>query len=265
MTLYAFWEEAGATYYDVSFDLNYYGVAPQTYVQRVKSGEKARSLSFTPERNEFSFDGWFADKEGETPFATDSAISANTSIYAKWTKTKTSSSTYTFEAEETDLSGKTGPGFSGSASEEGMIVNNTTLGASNDKYVSFLYKNGQTLDFYIASSEAVDDVTLTVSVAAEMDNINFTSEEYQVLVNDEAQSFSAVNLVNGANFSDAIHIEGVSLKEGYNSIILKTNNTKRPMGDGSTYSATAPMVDCLKLTTTSVLMWDENMGLPMEY
>lgn len=265
LTLYAFWEEEGMDYFDVVFDLNYYGVAPQTYVQRVKSGDKARSLSFTPTRDEFRFDGWFTDAQGTQAFTSDVSISANTNIFAKWTKSKTGTSTYVFEAEETDLSGKTGPGFSGSASEEGMIVSNSTLGASNNKYVSYLYRSGLTLDFYIASSETVNDATLTVSVAAEMKNIAFNDEEYQVIVNDVPQSFSNVSLIENAEFSDAINISNVSLKEGFNSIILKTNNTKRPMGEGSTYAATAPMVDCLKLTTSSVLMWDENKGLPMEY
>lgn len=263
-TIYACWKEDGATYFEVTYDLNYYGVAPQTYTQIVKNGEKAKALAITPVRAEYNFNGWFKEEAGSTVFNTaNETISSDTTVYAGWTKIKTGSSVYTFEAEQTSLKGKTGPGFSGSATEEGMIVTNAT--ASNGKAVSFLYKNGLTLDFHIASDVAVSDATLTISVAAEMDNINFSSTEFQVLVNGTALTYSNVNLPNNNTFSDGITITGVNLKAGENSIILKVNNTKRPMGDASTYAATAPMVDCIKIETSAVLIWDAVKGLPMNY
>lgn len=263
-TIYACWKEDGATYFEVAYDLNYYGVAPQVYTQIVKSGEKAKALALTPVRGEYNFNGWFKEEAASTAFnAANETISADTTIYAGWTKTKTGSSVYTFEAEQTSLKGKTGPGFSGSATEEGMIVNNGT--ASNGKAVSFLYKNGLTLDFHIASDVAVSDAKLTIFVAAEMDNINFSSTEFQVLVNGTALIYSNVSLANNNTFSDGITITGVNLKAGENSIVLKVNNTKRPMGDASTYAATAPMVDCIKIETSAVLIWDAVKGLPMNY
>ena len=184
-------------------------------------------------------------------------------IYAGWTKTKTQASTYVFEAEDTDLTGKSGPGFSGTAQEEGMIVTNAT--ANGEKAVSYLYQRNLTLDFYIASGEAVSDATVVISIAAELDNINFNSDEFQILINGEAASYTAVSLVNDKTFRDGITITGVSLEEGANLIQLKVNNAKRPLGDASTYAATAPMVDCIKITTSAVLSWDANYGLPMEY
>lgn len=261
-TVYANWKENGATYFDVTYDLNYYGIAPQTYKQIVKSGETARNLAVTPSRNEYSFDGWYTDVNCSTAY-TAGAISANTTIYAKWAKTKTGSSTYVFEAEQTNLKGKSGPGFSGTAQEEGMIVTNAT--ANGEKAVSYLYQRNLTLDFYIASGEAVSDATVVISIAAELDNINFNSDEFQILINGEAASYTAVSLVNDKTFRDGITITGVSLEEGANLIQLKVNNAKRPLGDASTYAATAPMVDCIKITTSAVLSWDANYGLPMEY
>lgn len=263
-TIYACWKEDGATYFEVTYDLNYYGVAPRTYTQIVKSGEKAKSLANSPARAEFTFNGWYKEEAASTAFdAAAETISADTAVYAGWTKTKTGSSVYIFEAEQTSLKGKTGPGFSGSATEEGMIIDNNS--ASGGKGVSFLYKNGLTLDFHIASDVAVSDATLTVSVAAEMDNISFSSTEFQVIVNGTALTYNNVTLQNNNTFSNAITISGVNLKAGENSIILKVNNTKRPMGDASTYAATAPMVDCIKIETTAVLIWDAVKGLPMHY
>lgn len=263
-TIYACWKEEGATYYEVTYHMNYYGVAPQTFTQIVKSGEKAKALAVTPVRAEYKFDGWFKEESATNSFnAASETITADATVYAGWTKTKTGSSVYTFEAEQTSLKGKTGPGFSGSATEEGMIISNNT--ASDGKAVSFLYKNGLTLDFHIASDVAVSDAKITISVAAEMDNINFSSTEFQVIVNGTALSYSDVSLPNNETFSDKIVIAGVNLKAGENSIILKVNNAKRPMGDASTYAATAPMVDCIKIETSAVLIWDAVNGLPMNY
>lgn len=261
-TIYAAWKEDGVTYFEATYDLNYYGVAPETFTQIVKQGENVKDLAFEPQRNEYEFDGWFTDEQATTEF-TEKAITADTVIYAGWTKTKTEASTYVFEAEDTDLTGKSGPGFSGTAQEEGMIV--VSDAASGGNYVSYLYQRNVSLEFYIASGEAVSDATITISIAAEMENINFNSDEFQVLINGEAASYSAVQLPNDKTFRDGITITGVSLKEGANFIQLKVNNSKRPQGTGSTYAATAPMVDCIKITTSAVLMWDQNYGLPMDY
>lgn len=264
-TIYACWKDNAATYREVTYKLNYYGVKQAEFPQIVKDGEKAVAIA-SPVRTDFRFDGWFTDENCTAEFdVATSTITADTPLYAGWTKTKTGSTQYVFEAENTDLTGKVGNGFSGSASEAGLIVNNSNISASGNKYVSYLYKNGLTLDFYIASSEAVTDATVTVRVAAEMDNINFSSTQYQVIVNDAPLSYSDVRLVKDAAFADTIVISGVSLKEGANTIVLKTNNTVRPMGDASTYAATAPMVDCIKIDTTAVLIWDAVKGLPKAY
>lgn len=260
-TIYASWKEDGATYFEVTYDLGYYGVVPQAYTQIVKSGEKAKALAVTPTRAEYTFNGWFKEEAATTAFnAATETISADTTVYAGWTKTKTGSSVYTFEAEQTSLKGKIGPGFSGSATEEGMIVTNST--ASGGKCVSFLYKKGLTLDFQIASDVKVTDAKITVSVAAEMDGINFSSNDYQVIVNGTPLSFDQISLPNNSKFTDAIVISGVTLEQGANTITLKTNNSTSL---GGTYAGIAPMVDCIKIETSAVLIWDAVKGLPMNY
>lgn len=266
LELYAAWTEQGAEYHTVSYSMNYYGVAPASYEQLVKDGACARQLGLTPVRDEFAFGGWFADAECTLPFAQDQAITADTTVYAKWTKQKSGASTYVFEAEQTNLLGKEGPGMSGSASGASMIVNDMTgLGASNGKFVSYLYKQGLSLEFCLASSEA-SEATLSLSIAAEMDNIAFTSETYLVEVNGEALAYPAVALPSGGTFADSIVIEHVKLKEGANLIRLVTNNSVNPMGEGmGTYQGTAPMVDCIRLDTEAVVIWDANERLPMQY
>ena len=260
MTLYANWLADDAVYYPVTYSLNY-------YVQQVKSGETARMLSLALVRDEFEFIGWYADAACTVPYVQENAIEGETTIYAGWKSLKMGAETYTFEAEQTSLLGKEGPGMSGSASGASMIVNDATnLDASNGKYVSYLYKKGLSLDFYLASSEAVSDAVLTLRVAAEMDNISLSPDNYTIEVNGQPVMFDAIALEKGAKFADCIVIQNVALQVGANTIRLVTNNSVNPMGEGmGTYQGTAPMVDCIKLTTTAVVTWDANYNLPMMY
>lgn len=267
VTLYAGWKAQNAVYYPVAYQMNYYGVLPESYVQQVKEGETARELALMPKRDGFRFTGWFADADCTQPFsASETPIHAETAVYAGWEKT-VGNSVYVFEAEQTNLLGKEGPGMSGSASGASMIVNDATgLGASGGKYVSYLYKQGLSLDFALASSEDVADATLTLRLAAEMENIHLDSENYLIEVNGEAYAFDAVAFRAGEPFTDAIVIKNVALKQGANTIRLITNNSVNPMGEGmGTYQGTAAMVDCIKLETTAVVIWDANSGLPMRY
>lgn len=267
-TIYACWKDNTKTYCEATYDFNYYGVAPQRYTQIVESGQEVRSLPLTPERDEFSFNGWFQDEGGTSAFDFDSPITGDTTIYGSWTKTKTGSSTYVFEAEQTDLSGKVGPGYSGEAVGAAMIINDTTQTASGGKAVSFLYKNGLSVDFYIAASEDTE-VTFVASLAQEFNGITLTDETYQLRVSHDPDdqsdytrvSYGSVSL-SGTSFIDTMNVT-LSLTRGYNLIQLVTCNSVNPNGEGNgTFAGTAPVVDCIKLTTEAVLSWDQNKGLP---
>lgn len=264
ITLYAQWKEDGATYYDVVYNLNYYGCAEAEYPQIVKAGEAAAVLGMTPSRTDYRFDGWYADAAGSQEYAADTAVNEDTTVYAKWVKTKTGESTYIFEAEHTDLLDKAGPGYSGENAGAGMIVTNTNIGASGDKFVAYQCKNGNSLEFYLASDEAVQDATLIVRFAAEYASMTLTPEIYQISVNGTPLDYEDIvlTLPDGAQqsqFAD-FAITGVSLKEGENLIQLKTDNN---IGLGGTLTATAPIIDCIKVTTTAVVIWDGSHGLPM--
>lgn len=265
LTLYAEWKENGATYYTISYDMGYYGVAPQTFEKIIKSGEKAVLPTVDMKRAEYRFDGWFVAPALTSEFTKNSVVSADVTVKAKWTKTKTGTSTYVFEAEDTDLTGKVGPGLSGTAQESGMIVRGDS--ASNGKAVSYLYRKGISLEFYIASGEAVTDATVTISIATDVENLFFNSQEYLVKVNDQALSYGDVTFGTEIKvYGDKIVIHNVSLKQGANLIQLVTNNNRNPLGEGGgTYEASAPMIDCVKITTSAVLTWDENYGLPKAY
>lgn len=264
-TIYAMWLEDGVDYHDVSYDLNYYGCAQDSYTFKVRDGGTVSALPVAVEREDYEFVGWMTDESGTQSFDFDTPVSSDVVLYAKWNKTKTGSSVYTFEAEDTDLSQKAGPGYSGENAGVGMIVTNDKVDANQDKFVAYQCKYGNSLEFYVASDEATDDAELTVRFAAEFSSMTLDPSVYQISVNGVAMDYDAIVLdlpagENQSTFADFV-IGGIELKEGANLIQLKTINNN-PLG--GTLTATAPIIDCIKISTSAVVIWDGNYGLPMD-
>lgn len=261
-TLYAEWKGEGDN--EVIYDLNYYGKAVSRFPQIVKNGQGAKSIP-DPVRESFRFEGWYSDEALTQKYSAGTAITSDTVLRAKWTKLISGTNEYIFEAENTDLTGKQGPGFSGEFLGTQMILTDSgSFGASNGKYISYLYKNGLGLEFYIASDEAVSNATLTVRIALdnEFENaMTLSDKDWQIIVNGKALDFGSVTL-SESKFKDMIVINNVSLEKGANVIRLLTSNSRNPLGNAGTYSGSAPIVDCIKINTSSVLAWDENYGLP---
>ncbi|MBP5177535.1 MAG: InlB B-repeat-containing protein [Clostridia bacterium] len=270
--VYAFWKRNGAEYVDVTFDRNYYGDLYETYTYPVESGT-AVAKPTDPVRVGYTFDKWV--KADGTPFDFSSTVAEDITIKASWTKIDNDRHVYVFEAEDTSLKGKSGPAFSGEASEEAMIVNApANRGCSNGRFVSFLYRIENSLDFYLASDEELTDVTIYLRLSAELRDYTFDPSNYAVELNDVPLNYAPITFV-GVPFSfdhdpasalDCLPFEdytiavNATLKKGANVIRLTTKNSD-PM-DGTTIVAAAPIVDCLKIETTGVVIWDANRGLP---
>lgn len=78
--------------YTVTFSPNYSG-APESQVYSVKSGETAEEPQ-APERENYSFAGWYQDYRGLEEFSFDTPIEENTRLFAKWEQTN---ATVTFD------------------------------------------------------------------------------------------------------------------------------------------------------------------------
>lgn len=145
-----------------------------------------------------------------------------------------------------------------------MIIYNESVGASGNRMVGYLYASGISLEFYIASDMDVDDATIDVSITGEFVTMSYDGNDYQVIVNGEAKSYPRVTIEatqsSMPQCADLISIKGVHLNKGANLIQLMTNNTNEV--DGTTFKAYAPIVDCVKVTTEAVLIWDENHNEP---
>ena len=263
VSVYALWTRDGAELVNVTFDYDYYGVKLNQYSYPVEKGAAVAKPVNAPSRVGYTFDKWVAADGSDYDFS--APVNADTTIKALWTKALTGSQTWVFEAEDTDLTGKIGPSYSGSAQEESMIIFNDTCEASNDRLVGYLYEKGISLEFYIACDEDVDNAQIVVRIAGEYITMSYDGNDYQVLVNGEAKSCPLVTIEADSKTpittcADLIQISGVSLKKGANLIQLMTNNTKSV--DGTTFKANAPMVDCVKIITDAVVIWDENYNVP---
>lgn len=264
-TVYAKWLDNSAVYHKVNFDMNYYGCSTSGYPQVVKSGEAAVVPAITPERIDYTFNGWFLDPQGGTAFDAAAAITADTTVYASWTKAKTGVTVYTFEAEDIDLSQKAGPGYSGENAGIGMIVTNKETQASGDKFVAYQCKYGNSLEFNIASDADTAEVVLYVRVAAEFSSMVLTPDTYEISVNGVPVKYGQLDLQlsdssQQGTFAD-YNLGKITLTKGANLIQFKTINNDAL---GGTLTATAPIIDCIKLETSDVVIWDGVYGLPMD-
>ena len=151
-----------------------------------------------------------------------------------------------------------------------MIVYDNKHGESNDRFVGYLYQRYNSLEFFINADEAVDNATLVVRMSAEMRDYTYNSGNFSISVNGESYDYGDIvfthvpansyNSVECLPFEDYTISTSVKLNKGMNLITLMTDNDD-PMA-GSTLLAAAPLIDCIKLTTTAVLTWSETMGLP---
>ncbi|MCQ2797754.1 MAG: InlB B-repeat-containing protein [Bacilli bacterium] len=264
ITVYAMWKENGKDYFTFSYEFNYYGVSISSYEQIVQKGEKARTLAVPMTRVDYRFVEWCTSSDCSSSFSLDNPISSNTKAYAKWAKAKEGVTTYKFEAEDVDLSQKAGPGYSGENAGVGMVVTKQDIGASQDKFVAYQCKNGNSLEFNVAADENLNDVNVYVRLATEFASISVNPDDYRISVNGTPLDYSEIKITlpegkDQSNFTDYKVGMNVTLNKGANVIQLKTTNNKEL---GGTLTATAPIIDCIKLETAGVVIWDGVLGLP---
>lgn len=270
-TIYAKWLE-NAVYYDVKFDLNYAGAVTMT-PQKVKEGEKVSRPTTDPERRGYAFRGWYTSSEGNTVYDFDTAITGAISVFAKWEKTVSGRNWYVFEAEDSNLDGKSGPGLSGTAGGPGMIQLTTDLGASNDRFVGYQYEIGCSLVFQFNSDVTIGDATIVMRLSAELRDFDIDPESYKMQLNGQDLSYERISFTNVPKGSsddvDTIHAlpfkdytitVNATIREGLNVFTVVTMNDDAM--SGTTMLSKAPLVDCLKIETEAVLDWAAQLGLP---
>lgn len=269
MTIYAKWQEkeAGKDYCTVTFLWNYEGAPNDGVYSKIQVEKNAKITSQTPDRGDAYYlasGNWYTDPECTNKFKfSTTRITEDTTLYARWYDR------YTFEAENTDFEGKSGLGYSGTVSGTMLIIKDRfDAAASGNYYVTYLFYNGAFLEFHINAEEDVSDAVLDLRLSTEMMSIDLTDTEFLVEVNGENLSYGRISIpltLEGANgysddqkqpFSDFYITSKLSLKQGENIIRLVVNND-RQMGTSGTMYATAPMIDCIHISTDTPLSWGE--------
>lgn len=271
VTLYALWIRQDAEQVQVTFDMDYYGVKRAKYGYPVAKGETVACPAAVPVRTGYTFAGW-VDVNGH-PFDFSQSVQENVTVKATWKKELTGKQTWIFEAEDTDLTGKTGPAISGTANEVGMILTHPELNCSNDRSVGYLYKIGNSLEFYIAADADMDDAVIWLSLSAEMEALTIDPDTFGVYLNDEKLLYDRISITDVPAYDPSTYIAGsapyqyylmaenVHLNQGANIIKVITENSEAY--PGTTMLAHAPLVDAVKIETEAVLIWDATHNLPM--
>ena len=279
LSLAAVAEEGTCT---VTFDPNYEG-APEPTTTTIESGKTVKAprkanktVTISSPDGKYSYDyekanfaSWYTEPACENEFDFSTPITADLTLYAGY-----GPSTYAFEAELTDLTGKTGFGYSISYNDEQMIRYDSperNQGARMGFSVGYLYAEDLSLEFLIYSDRAVDNVTLKARLSAEFRDIYIAPEQvtlgadtyysFQFLVNEESAEYEPIALTGAKAqmtpdqrpYDEWTISKTVSLQEGWNEIVLWVANSHE---FESTVNAVAPMVDTLFLTTDAVLTWE---------
>ncbi len=263
LTLYAKWTEAVV----LTYDYNYQGALNPNPV--IVDANVAITPMQNPSRTGYTFAGWSNSTLGLIGYDFSTGISEDTTVYAQW------SMTYVYEAEDLDFSDFTGPGYSGNANGTDAIIrddSNGVVNASNGYFISYLYADGIALTFTIESDREVDNATLSLRLSAEIMDFYITSTvganlpTYTVTVNGTSINYGNVYFIDVPSqfeeisylpFQDYVMSVNVSLVEGTNTVVLLTDNS---IAMGGTMTATAPMVDAIKIETYAYLTWDVVSG-----
>lgn len=170
--------------------------------------------------------------------------------------------TYTMEAEYTNLDGVYGGGHSSEASGVNMIYGDGSqaqkdMGWSNGYFVAFTHKEGVQLKFVFDSPEAVSNAVIVLRLGSEMGNLTFTPSAFEVSLNGTDIDYGSISLENSPvlsemKFYDKTVTSSASLVKGENTLTLTV--LANDLAGGTT---AGPIIDCVKITTSAQLTWTD--------
>lgn len=266
--VYAGWMNTAATYYYVTYNYNYTG-APQSAVASVEENAQAL-VPEEPVRGGYEFAGWYTTSDCVTAYDFETPVTGDIEIFAGWKEIE-GEKNYKFEAELTDFSNLSGTGYSNEAKGPTMIQRDTSgnAQASNGFWIGYLYLQGCSLTFEIYSETSVSDATLKLRLSGEIVNaFILNSDDFTVELNGKKINYVDMlidNIPTGVGsevrkFEDYTVGENLTLNSGWNTVTLTVTNNKPLTGTngnaaGGKIAATAPLVDCIKISTSAVLSW----------
>lgn len=169
---------------------------------------------------------------------------------------------YVMEAEYIDLYNVSGAGISSNQSGLQMIYGSGSQaekdkGWSNGYYIGFTHTSQCVLTFNFTADKADDAAVLVFRLGSELSRMTMTPNDVSITLNGKVMPYGSFT-INGSNgqmnevqFKDYTVSSSASLVEGKNTVTLEVkDNNLRGNGVGG------PMVDCLKVTSSSTLTFE---------
>jgi hypothetical protein len=147
----------------------------------------------------------------------------------------------------------------------------TPYGSSVERCLEGRVAEGLHLYFNFVSDVAVTG-NIVIRFSEEVEAYTFNKDNYDIQLNNTAIDYPAVSFtasevpaqtaaITVASFKDFTILSNATIKKGYNYLHLTTANSDAV--SGTTMTAHAPIVDCVKITVdNAVLTWDGRSGLP---
>lgn len=258
MTLYAGWTTASEDDLQITYMWNYDG-APDSGIYDTQSVQQNGKIEIPPiaARKSRIFEGWYTDAAGQNKFDFQTSITADITLYARWTVVNT------FEAECTDMTGFNGTGWSWSPTgTSGIDEDQYNSGAGNDAYVGNMYAKDTYIYFEIESDKDISGLTLKLRLSMEIfDNaLELWPEIYSVTHyrdEDDYEVFDYDKITierkigyGVEKFENYLITTELNLKKGYNYFYLRTEKSFHDLGSDhagalGSMAAFAPLVDAL--------------------
>ncbi len=153
-------EESEVLIYTVTFDLNYKN-APASIVKEVTQGELVAKID-EPVRENYSFDGWYTNKNFDQIFDFSSIIDSNITLFAKWTEKNT---ILTLSANETSFMVETESDITFTV-QTNDTVSSVDLYKSNEK-IATMYDDGTNGD--AISNDGIFSYSYLISSSSEIE------------------------------------------------------------------------------------------------
>ena len=184
-TLYAKWTENAKVYYTVTFNANGHGTAPAA--QQVESGKYATQPT-APTATGYTFGGWYKEASCTNAYNFNTAVTANITLYAKWTENAKVYYTVTFNAN--------GHGTAPSAQrvESGNTATQPTAPTATGYTFGGWYKEAACTNAYSFSTTVTANITLYAKWTINQYTVTFNA-------NGHGTAPSAVKVNYGAKVS----------------------------------------------------------------
>jgi uncharacterized repeat protein (TIGR02543 family) len=248
--IYAKWVPAE---YTITYNPNG-GEMPGTYATSYRYNEITPLP--VPVKSGFIFGGWYETNRTTPDVASvfggvlPEGTNGNKTFYALWLNGMLpTEQVQKMEAEHTDLTGKSGPGGSGSASE-GEMVSLEYTNASNGQCIPWTRGPGVSIDWEFKVDRDVTGASVVICFGSEIGNVTFDNSSTAIYINGVLYTQPWSVAVNDRTFN-TFTISGINLRAGYNVITIEVLENDLAVG----FDAGGPVFDYITVKAKANIAW----------